>query len=271
VTDTTDSQQAAVTQRSFEVEAEVPGTPEQIWQAIATGPGVTLWFTRMEIEGRVGGKVVADPNQPVASKVTVWEPPRRFAYEYPEAAGPHAWEFTIEAKEGGTCTVRLVDSCFVREGDFGGEIMTGPEGWKWCFDLLVQNQTHFPGQPGASVQAMWPVPGTFTEAWEAFRAALGLPDLRASETVAVTADGAPPLAGRVVSWDGRVAIVLLEQPAPGLAWLATGGATEEQSHAMVHINLFGPDAEAIAAREQARWYEWLARTYPMPEPASAEA
>ena len=33
-------------QKSFEVEVDVPGTPEEIWQAIATGPGVTLWFTR---------------------------------------------------------------------------------------------------------------------------------------------------------------------------------------------------------------------------------
>jgi hypothetical protein len=30
--------------RSVQVEVEVPGTPEQVWQAIATGPGVSSWF-----------------------------------------------------------------------------------------------------------------------------------------------------------------------------------------------------------------------------------
>ena len=29
--------------RSVQVEVEVPGTPEQVWQAIATGPGVGAW------------------------------------------------------------------------------------------------------------------------------------------------------------------------------------------------------------------------------------
>ena len=30
--------------RSVQVEVEVPGTPEEVWQAIATGPGVSSWF-----------------------------------------------------------------------------------------------------------------------------------------------------------------------------------------------------------------------------------
>ena len=30
--------------RSVEVEVEVTGSPEQVWEAIATGPGVSSWF-----------------------------------------------------------------------------------------------------------------------------------------------------------------------------------------------------------------------------------
>ena len=41
--------------RSVQVEVEVPGTPEQVWQAIATGPGVSAWFVPTEVDGRVGG------------------------------------------------------------------------------------------------------------------------------------------------------------------------------------------------------------------------
>ena len=29
---------------SIEVETEVLGTPEEVWQAIATGPGISAWF-----------------------------------------------------------------------------------------------------------------------------------------------------------------------------------------------------------------------------------
>ena len=259
------------TQKSFEVSADVPGTPEQIWQAIATGPGVTLWFTAMEIEEFVGGKVTADPNQPVAARVTVWEPPHRFAYEFPEKLGPHAWEFTIEPKDGDGCTVRLVDSFHVTDSDWSDEIPTGPDGWKWAFDLLVMNQTHFPGQLGASILAMWPIAGSFGESWGAMRSALGLPALTVGEDVATSGSGVPTLAGKVVTADARIGIVKTEQPAPGLAWLATGGSSEQQAHAMVHYNVFGPDAQAIAAREQAIWQDWLQRTFPMPESAPDES
>ena len=30
--------------RSVQVEIEVAGTPEEVWQAIATGPGISSWF-----------------------------------------------------------------------------------------------------------------------------------------------------------------------------------------------------------------------------------
>lgn len=35
--------------RSVQVEVEVPGTPEQVWQAIATGPGVSSWFVPTKV------------------------------------------------------------------------------------------------------------------------------------------------------------------------------------------------------------------------------
>ena len=46
--------------RSVQVEVEVPGTPEQVWEAIATGPGVSAWFTPTKTDGRVGGTVTSN-------------------------------------------------------------------------------------------------------------------------------------------------------------------------------------------------------------------
>ena len=43
--------------RSVQVEVEVPGTPEEVWQAIATGPGVSSWFVPTEV--RDDGTVVS--------------------------------------------------------------------------------------------------------------------------------------------------------------------------------------------------------------------
>jgi len=43
--------------RSITVEIEVPGTPEQVWQAIATGPGISSWFVPAQVEEQDGKPV----------------------------------------------------------------------------------------------------------------------------------------------------------------------------------------------------------------------
>ena len=45
--------------RSVQVEVEVPGTPEEVWRAIATGPGISSWFVPTRSEERAGGEVVS--------------------------------------------------------------------------------------------------------------------------------------------------------------------------------------------------------------------
>ena len=69
--------------RTIEHEIEVPGTPEQVWQAIATGQGITAWFVPTKVEEQAGGAIELDfgPGMGTApGKVTVWEPPTRFVH-----------------------------------------------------------------------------------------------------------------------------------------------------------------------------------------------
>jgi uncharacterized protein YndB with AHSA1/START domain len=43
--------------RSIQVEVEVPGTPEEVWQAIATGPrSRSSWFPSREPKRRLGNR-----------------------------------------------------------------------------------------------------------------------------------------------------------------------------------------------------------------------
>ena len=41
----------------LEFSVEVPGTPEQVWQAIATAKGMSAWFLPTEMEEREGGSL----------------------------------------------------------------------------------------------------------------------------------------------------------------------------------------------------------------------
>src|ERR1700730_17486415 len=71
--------------RSVQIEIEVPGTPEEVWQAIATGPGISSWFVPTEFEERDGKPVAMKlnfgPGMEPRSAVTAWDPPRMFATE----------------------------------------------------------------------------------------------------------------------------------------------------------------------------------------------
>ncbi len=42
--------------RSIELEVEVPGTPEEVWAAVATGPGIGSWFVPSTVEEHEGGE-----------------------------------------------------------------------------------------------------------------------------------------------------------------------------------------------------------------------
>jgi uncharacterized protein YndB with AHSA1/START domain len=70
----------------FENEIEVDATPEQVWEAIATGPGIDSWFMgRNEIEPREGGKAQTTLSGfTMESTITAWEPPTRFATRSPD-------------------------------------------------------------------------------------------------------------------------------------------------------------------------------------------
>ena len=72
-------------ERSIELEIEVPGTPEQVWQAIATGPGITSWYVPHQVEERKDGAMSASfgdgPEMQVNGRVAEWDPPRRVLFD----------------------------------------------------------------------------------------------------------------------------------------------------------------------------------------------
>lgn len=73
------------TQRSIELDIEVPGTPEEVWRAIATGPGISSWYVPHVVEEREGGAATASfgdgPEMQVPGRVVAWEPPRRIVFD----------------------------------------------------------------------------------------------------------------------------------------------------------------------------------------------
>jgi uncharacterized protein YndB with AHSA1/START domain len=264
--------------RSIQVEIEVPGTPEDVWQAIASGPGISSWFAPAELEER-GGKPVAltlhvGPGIEMRSAVTAWDQPRMFATEgeswFP-GSPPIATEWSVEARAGGVCVVRVVQSLFASTDDWDDQLIGSESGFPGAFRILRLYLTHFRGQRSAHMQLMAPVVGTPVDAWTALTAALSLDGVRAGQRWAAPAD-APALSGVVEGVDESPpgALLRLDQPGPGIAALFTMDLGGESVLAAFSFYFYGDQAAANVARETPLWQAWIQEHFPMVELSKSE-
>jgi uncharacterized protein YndB with AHSA1/START domain len=256
--------------RSVQVEVEVPGTPEQVWQAIATGHGISSWFVPAEFEVRDGKPVALKlnfgPGMEVRSAVTAWDPPRMFVAQGEGWGGspPIAIEWTVEARAGGVCLVRVVNSLFASTDDWDNQLESTGQGWPGFFRTLRIYLTHFRGQRSTIMQFVAPVAGTEAEAWEALTAAFGLKGLSVAQRW--TAPAGVPASSGVVEYlteSPYDALLRLDQPGPGVAAL---GAYNLGGQSMVAMNIYsyGDQAAETSARETPLWHAWMQHRFPMP-------
>jgi uncharacterized protein YndB with AHSA1/START domain len=246
----------------LEFSVEVPGTPEQVWQAIATAGGMSAWFLPTEMEEREGGSLhfTMGPDMGSDGRVTHWEPPRRLVYEEdwaalmgkdPDALSPLTSEFVVEAQSGGTCVVRVTSSGFgtgaAWESEFWDDLAPG---WLPFFDNLRLYLAHFPGQEATPLEATVTHAGDADALWSTLRDALGLGDAGASVDLRGTT-------GTVERVGERQALVRLMAPVPGMLTVFTYSEGEGKATAGVRAYLFSADAAAYVRQEEPAWQAWL--------------
>jgi uncharacterized protein YndB with AHSA1/START domain len=259
--------------RSVQVEVEVPGTPEEVWQAIATGPGISSWFVPTAFEERDGKPVAVTlnfgPGMESRSAVTAWDPPRMFAAQGEGWGGspPIADEWSVEARGGGICVVRVVHSLFASSDDWDNQLEGTESGWPGFFRILRIYLTHFRGQRSAMMQWIAPAAGTEAEAWDTLTAALGLKRVSPGQRWTAPA-GVPALSGVVEHVSERPCNALLRLDKPGGA--AAFGAVNFGGSIMVTLSfyLYGDQAAGTVARETPLWQAWIQERFPMPSETS---
>ena len=257
--------------RSIQVEVEVPGTPEEVWQAIATGQGVSSWFVPTEFEEQDGKPVAVKmnfgPGMESRAVLTAWDPPRTFTGESsgwtPEMPSI-ATQWSVEARAGGVCVVRVVNSLFASTDDWDNQLEGTEHGWPGFFRTLRIYLTYFRGQRSAIMQKMAPVAGTEAEAWETLTGALGVKGLTVGQRGTAPA-GVPALSGVVeyATQSPNDILLRLDKPGPGVAALGTysfGG----QVMAALNLYLYGDQAAANVAHETPLWDAWFQERFPMP-------
>jgi uncharacterized protein YndB with AHSA1/START domain len=163
----------------FELRKEITleATPEEVWEAIATGAGMDGWFMgRNQVEPREGGRTAMTiGGHTEEATVTAWEPPRRFAYRTggPDGSGFMAFEWLVEGRGDGTCVLRLVQSGMLGD-DWETEYDALGKGWEMYLHQLGQYLRYFRGRPVTPVTIFGPGPGDPDRLWPELRRGLGL-------------------------------------------------------------------------------------------------
>ncbi|MGH9025200.1 MAG: SRPBCC family protein [Acidimicrobiia bacterium] len=246
----------------MELTFELPGTPEQLWDAIATANGISSWFLPTDLEERAGGAIVTHmgPDDSPGT-VTGWDPPRRLEYEEPDwvrltghgdaVATPLVTEFLVEARSGGSCVLRVVSSAFGTGANWEQEFFDEMEkGWRPYFDRLRLYLTHFRGQRVTLLDVQASLAGTGDAVFEAMRNDLGI------EQVGQTFE-LRDLRGTIERLGDVELLVRLNNPVPGFLAVAVLDMGDNKTTAVVQGQLFAERAAAVVEREQPEWQAWL--------------
>lgn len=255
--------------RSIQVEIEVPGTPEEVWQAIATGPGITAWFVPTTFEERDGKpvavKVTMGPGMESTSAITAWEPLRKWAAlsdGWMPGMPQMANEWSVEARSGGICVVRIVQSLFASTDDWDNQLESAAHGWPGFLRALRIYLAHFRGQRATTMKWVAPFAGTEAEAWEALTTAMGVKGVSVGQRWSAPA-GVPAIGGvaEYYTENPNDALLRLDAPGPGIAAMGTynmGGP----SMVALALYLYGEQAADTAAKQTPLWNAWFQKRFP---------
>jgi len=233
-------------------EAEVPASPDEVWAAIATGPGIDSWFMgRNEVTAGTVRTVFGEYAPEL--EITDSRPARRFAYRSGQAPDGRfiAYEFLIEGRAGGSTVLRTVTSGFLPGEDWAEEFEAMTLGGELYFRTLVEYLTYFAGRFARPVTAFGPPGPSWTRDRSLLCRELGL-----AET---------PQLGEPVRFTGEIG------PADGMVYFANAHAIGVRTPDALYRfmrgfgkpviaahHLFAADAEPDQARQA--WEAWLSRT-----------
>jgi uncharacterized protein YndB with AHSA1/START domain len=134
--------------RDIELSVELDASPEDVFRALTEGAEIAKWLAP---EARVtppdGGKkgsvwISWGEGMSAEHEIEIFDAPRRIRHpsgRSGETKAPLYADWSIEAREGGKTTLRLVHSGFSASADWDDEYDAHARGWK----LMLENLRHY--------------------------------------------------------------------------------------------------------------------------------
>ncbi|MEU8251938.1 SRPBCC domain-containing protein [Nonomuraea sp. NPDC048916] len=231
------------------LEIELGATPEQVWDAIATGPGVDSWFMgHTELGTSVGDPdILTMMGRTEQATITAYEPGTRLATRSAEAPDGQfmALEYLIEGRGGGSTVLRLVQNGMLGD-DWESEFEAMKAGWPIYLETLKQYLTHFTGRTPSVTTVARPGAGGPDTVWKAVTDALGV-----TPAVAEGDDVRLPDGSAGVVYYANLPVNLGIRTDEGLYRFIHSGTSRGDVLVLGHQNFAGRD-------EQAAWDTWTA-------------
>lgn len=178
---------------------ELHASRDQVWGAVATGPGLSAWYVPHELEPRKGGRVRADFGGGVVidGRILVYERGRRVVYGGGKEQPGVALEFWItEEAEGHPKDATVLH--FRQRGFPEADRSLYDRGWDLNFHTLAEYFKHFAGRPATTAVALSLPLVDRRETWTRVHRGLGLdPAVVVGERIELAPEGGEPISGVV--------------------------------------------------------------------------
>jgi uncharacterized protein YndB with AHSA1/START domain len=134
--------------RDIHLSVELDASPEDVFRAVTEGTEIAKWHApearSTPPEGGKKGMIWLSWGEGMSTEkeIDIYDAPKRVRYptgKNGETKAPLYADWSIEAREGGRTTLRLVHSGFSASADWDNEYESHARGWK----LMLQNLRHY--------------------------------------------------------------------------------------------------------------------------------
>jgi uncharacterized protein YndB with AHSA1/START domain len=247
------------TTRDIELSVELDASPEDVFRAVTDGTEIAKWLApEARVTAPEGGKKASiwiswGEGMSVEHEIEIFDAPKRMRHpsgRNGETKAPLYADWSIEAREGGKATLRLVHSGFSASADWDDEFEAHARGWKLMLQNLRQSFARHAHQPAVHLPFMSKVESPRRSIWNTLLGKLGFSALpSAGDPFRFTAPNGDVLTGVVdlVTEAHVLALVVREYDDALLRFTLEGKADAPSTFLYGYVIAYGAERERASA------------------------
>ena len=241
--------------RDIELSVELDASPEDVFRAVTEGTELAKWLApearTTAPEGGKKGSIWISWGEGMSAEheIEIFDPPKRIRHpsgKNGESKAELYADWSIEAREGGTTTLRLVHSGFSTSADWDDDFEAHARGWRLMMQNLRQYFAQHAGEPAVHLTFMSKVESSRPSLWTTL---LGKHGLAASPKVGdpfrFTTPKGDVLTGTVdfVTENYDLALVVREYGDALLRFTTMGKADASSTFVYGYVIVYGAERE----------------------------